>query len=299
MCQKLARRRRRTVVTASVLSAAAATLTTTAPACANDAWPSTVNARYRLKFQGIEVGKSDIQSEATATGYKMSGTSKLSVLLGAFKVQTSGNATGTLGKTASGSGLRTNVPSPAPKTYAFDWKGGKKSGKIHMAFDGPTANPTAVEPPIEPHPDRVPLKDEHRRNVYDPISAIMMLTRSDGKPCDKKVPVFDGKHRFDIAFSPKRQQPIPPDAKAGNSAAPEMGVVCRVTYTPVAGHKLKAETDSFASNKDIEVLLRRVPGTDLMIPHTVTIPTGWGTATMVAERIEVTSAKIGKVAWNN
>ncbi len=260
-------------------------------ATASDAWPATVNARYRLKFQGIEVGKSDIQSVATATGYTLSGTSKLSVLLGAFKIQTSGNATGAIGGGKS-------PPTLAPKSFVFDWQGGSKKGATRMGFDGGLAKPSSIEPPIEPHPDRVPLTEAHYRDVVDPITAIMVLTRNDGKPCDKRVPIFDGKHRFDVAFSYKRQEAIPHHGKRANAATPEMGVVCRVTYTPIAGHKKRPETDSFAANKDIEVLLRRVPGSDMMIPYTVTIPTGWGTATMIAEKVEVTSTKIGRVAWS-
>lgn len=278
------------VAVATVAGAATATLPSAS--LANDAWPAAVNARYRLLFAGVEVGKSDIQSETSAAGYKLSGTSRLSVLLGAFKIQTSGSVSGSFSTASSGA-------APQPKSYAFDWQGGKKKGAIRMAFDGGLAKPTSIEPPVEPHPDRIPLKPEHQRNIIDPITAIMVLTRGDGKPCEKRAQIFDGKHRFDVAFSMKGQRPIPNSAKPGKSAAPEMGIVCRVTYTPIAGHKQRAETDSFAQNKDMDVLLRRIPGTDMMIPHTVTIPTGWGTASMIAEKVEVTSARIGKVAWND
>lgn len=274
-------------VTSSLL-ASTLLLVATMPAYASDTWPEAVNARYKLKFQGIEVGKLDFHSQTSPQGYTINGGAQLSVLLGLFKIKTAGNATGAI----AGGGA---AAAPQPKTYAFDWQGGKKHGAIKLGFEGGAAKHISVDPPPSPSPETIPLLDKHKANVVDPISAIMVLTRNDGKPCDKRVPVFDGKHRFDVVFSFKRQQPIKP-AGGSKVASGEVGIVCAVTYVPIAGHKQKAETEAFAKNRDMEVLLRRLPGSDMMVPHTVTIPTAWGTATMVSDRIDVTSSKAGQIA---
>jgi hypothetical protein len=271
----------RAVVAAASIAGAAGLIVSAGPssALARDAWPTAVTAKYRLKFQGIEVGKMDFSSKTSAAGYEISGGSKLSVLMGAFKVQTSGSASGAI---AGGGPTAT----PAPKSYAFDWRGGKKTGAIKMGFADGVAKQIAVEPPVDDHPERVPLTDKHKAGVVDPITAIMTLTAADGKPCEKKAAVFDGKHRFDITLAFKKQVAIP--SKTGGGA-PVQGVVCRVTYKPIAGHKQKAETAHFATNRDMEVWLRPLPGTSMMVPHAIYIPTGWGTASMVIERLDATT----------
>jgi hypothetical protein len=37
----------------------------------------------------------------------------------------------------------------------------------------------------------------------------------------------------------------------------------------------------------------------MLIPHSVTIPTGWGNGTMVTERIDIVTAASGTVAYTD
>ena len=46
----------------------------------------------------------------------------------------------------------------------------------------------------------------------------------------------------------------------------------------------------------MEVVLRRLPGSTMTVPHAVYIPTAYGTASMVIERVDVTSRTLGKLA---
>jgi hypothetical protein len=249
---------------------------------ASEPWPATVEARYRLAFQGVEVGKLTFTSKTTGTTYTLSGNADVSVMLGLFKVNTFGTASGAI-----------TARAPAPRSYAFNWRGGKKKGAIRMGFDGDVAKDVAVEPPPGDDKDKVPLTVGHRTDVVDPMSAVMALTRAGGKPCERRAAVFDGKHRFDIVLSYKKETTI-----AGKRGS-EKGIVCRVTYKPIAGHKPQSETAHFAANRDIEVVLRTLPGSEMTIPHAVYIPTDWGTASMVMDRVDVTSTAIGKIALTN
>jgi hypothetical protein len=70
-------------------------------------------------------------------------------------------------------------------------------------------------------------------------------------------------------------------------------------YEPVAGHRNNADTKTFAANRDFELVLRRIPGTEMLIPYSVTIPTSWGTGSMVTEKIEVNADNVRKVALTN
>lgn len=251
---------------------------------ASDAWPQSVAARYKLRFQGIDVGTLDLATTTSDATYSTTGGAKLAVMFGAFKVKANGAADGAI----AGSGA------PRPKSFAFDWQGGKKRGLTRIGFDGQTAKTITLDPPLNPSDERVPLLDQHRIGALDPVSAVLALTRAEGKPCQKQVAIFDGKHRFDLVLSPKRTMALP--TKTASHLVPEMAHVCQITYRPVAGHKIKGDTSHFADNRDMEIILRKVQGSDIMVPHAVYIPTRWGTASMVIDKVEVSTRSQGKIA---
>ena len=249
---------------------------------ADEAWPTAVHARYALKFNGISVGFIDFNSKVSQQSYTIGGTGEVSLLFGAIKWVGSSNVSGQ---------IEANTPKPA--SYSFDWKKKSKGGAITMKYAGGKATDISVVPAPGSGPDVIPLKPEHSAGPLDPMSAIMMLTRTDPRaPCDRREAVFDGKHRYDIVFSYNRQAHIP--AHGGGPSA--IGYVCRAMYEPIAGYKNDAHHKAYAANRDAEVILRPVPGTRLLIPYSVTIPTSWGTGSMVTERVDVTTASAGKVA---
>ena len=252
------------------------------PVDASEAWPSSVQARYRLRYNGIDIGHLDINSTTSAKTYALSGSGKVSAFFGAITWAGSSTVSGAIDG---------GVPKPA--TYAFDWKNNRKGGSIHIGFTNRTATEVAVVPLPGTPPDLVPLLPAHKTGVLDPVSALMMLTKSDRQPpCDRRVGIFDGKQRYDIVLTPKGETRLP--AKAG--VPPETAHVCRAMYEPVAGHRANAATTTYASNRDVEVVMRRIPGSEMVIPYSVTVPTFWGTGSMVTERIEITTATTGKIA---
>ena len=162
---------------------------------AGEAWPAAVHARYALKFNGIGVGFIEFNTKTGAQTYVMGGHGEVSLLFGALKWAGSSSVSGAI-----------EASTPKPKTYAFDWKKNSKGGAIALGYAGGTATSVSVQPPPNTGPDVIPLTDAHKSGPLDPLSAIMMLTRADGRPaCERREAVFDGKHRYDIVFSPKRQ----------------------------------------------------------------------------------------------
>lgn len=252
-----------------------------------EAWPASVQARYRLRYNGFDVGRLNINTSSTGNSYTVSGSGKVSVLFGTFKWSSSSNVSGTIENGA-----------PAPTAYAFDWHPNKKKKDvaIHIAYKDRVAADVAVVPPPRVRPDTVPLTPEHKVKTFDPLTAILMLTKADGRPpCDRRVNVFDGTQRYDIVFSPKRQTRLPAPSGGGRT---EIAHVCRITYEPVAGHRANADTKAYASNNNVEIVLRRIPGSEMLVPYSVTIPTEWGNGYMVAERIEVVTASGEKIAFS-
>ena len=254
------------------------------PAKSGEAWPTAVQARYRLRYNGFDVGHLDITSTTAAKSYSVAGSGKVSVLFGAITWGGSSTVSGAI----DGGGV------PAPAKYAFDWYNNRKGGKIQMGFKERNATEVSVTPPPDPHRDLVPLSPEHKTGVLDPVSAILMLTKADHRPpCDRRVGIFDGKQRYDIVLTYKRQTMLPPVSGKGPA---ESAPVCRAMYEPVAGHRANEATKTYASNRDVEVVMRRIPGSQMYIPYSVTVPTFWGTGSMVTEYIDVSTASVGRIA---
>jgi hypothetical protein len=141
-------------------------------------------------------------------------------------------------------------------------------------------------PPAPPKPDIVPVRAQHLRGVLDPLSAIMVVARNSAiaDPCNRRLPIFDGKERFDLVLSYKGQVKVSEQQPSGQ---PGMAHVCKVKYQPIAGHKLDAEHSHLATTDGIEVSLRPIPSANVLVPYQITIPTMLGYATINSRRIEI------------
>lgn len=248
-----------------------------APVTAKDEWPAEVNAVYKVKFGGFNIGDFRFTSKLDGEKYTLDGSSKLSVALGAFKWRGVFKSTGALGKSGAD-----------PAAYSFDYRSGSKRGSVKMTLDGGGVSKVAMDPPKEPSHAAVPLKPQHMKNILDPMSAIMAMTLYDGgDPCGRKLAVFDGQRRFDIALSRAPGQ--------GKSARPDGTYVCRVAYIPIAGHKANKENKALTDGA-IEVVLKHVPDAHLLAPSQITIPTAWGQATLLSKSFQIVTAGRKRIA---
>lgn len=244
------------------------------PAAAEQPWPRQVDARYKIAFNGIEVGKFQFRADVSGTDYTATGDARLSALFGAFKWQGATRSSGSL------AGIHAQ-----PAGYTFDFDGAGKSGSIKMGFkSGGVAN-VSVLPPKPPQPDTVPVREQHLQNVLDPLSAVLALSRTaNSNPCGRRIPIFDGKQRFDLVLTYVRQQRV---AETRPSGQPGVAIVCKVRYVPIAGYRMNEETRHMASTDGIEVALRPVPSADLFVPYQITIPTFAGSATLTSEHVSI------------
>jgi hypothetical protein len=246
---------------------------------ASEQWPPRVAARYDISFAGFDIGHFEFASEVNGKTYALRSSAKLSALLGAFKWS---------GSTHSSGDLRGADPRPAG--YTFDYRSNSKTGSVKLGFNGSRIANVRVVPPSDSHPDSVPIQQKHLKGVLDPLTAVLSVTRYEpGNPCARRLSIFDGKQRFDLVFSFRRQEKI---ADKRSSGQPNVGFVCRVRYVPIAGYRMNKETRYMAANDGIEVGLRPVPEANVLVPYRVTIPTIAGKATLTSKRIDiVTSAK--------
>ena len=249
---------------------------------ADGSWPATVSARYKLSFNGFEVGSYRFQSTSNGKTYATMGSAEVSALFGAFKWKGGIQSSGTL-----------DAAAPHPAGYEMNFKSKSKIGSVKLGFDAAGVKTVALVP-NKPRPDAVPLKPEHFKNVLDPMSAILAMTHASGpSPCDKTVPVFDGKVRFNLVFSYKGEEKIKEDKPSGQ---PTKLTVCRVKYVPLAGYKPKDFINPWVDYNALEIALRPVPAANTYVPYRVTIPTSIGSAVMSAESVNITAPNKTEIA---
>jgi hypothetical protein len=238
-----------------------------------EAWPSVVRATYDVNFNGINVGTFEFQSHTEGKSYSLSGSAQLTILLFNW-----------IGEIRT-FGLLSSARAPRPAAFSFEFQAAGKTGSTRMDFASGNVTEVRHMPPAPPKPDTVPVREQHLKGVLDPLSAILVLVNyANPDPCDRRLPIFDGRERFDLVLSYKGQTKVNEQQPSGQ---PAIAHVCRVRYRPIAGHLTDAESSYLATSNDIEVSLRPVPSANILVPYQITIPTMLGYATIVSKRVEI------------
>jgi hypothetical protein len=247
------------------------------------AWPATVRAVYEVSFNGFTVGTFEFVSQSEDQSYTLTGTAQLSLLLGAFTW---------IGETRAFGLMSEDTPRPA--AFTFDFRANDKKGWTKIDFANGGVFEVRHSPPARFKPDTVPLRDQHLKGVLDPLSAILVVARyANPDPCDHRLPIFDGKERFDLVLSYKGQVKVSEQQPSGQ---PAIAHVCRVQYRPIAGHKIDAESSYLATSDAIEVSLRPIPSANVLVPYQIRIPTLIGYATISSKRVEIESPGLPQIA---
>jgi hypothetical protein len=238
--------------------------------------PSTVNALYNIHFLGAHVGDFKIHSSITPRQYSMQATADISVLFGAFSWKGVTSSYGLM--TANG---------PVPQNYNFRYATSEKREAVELRFQQRMVSDIIINPPYHPSTRAVPITAADLQNVVDPLTSIVLLAQArpsrltNGEACNKRLPIYDGKIRYDLVLSPKGTRSIDEGRLRGTAH------VCRVSYVPIAGHKAGKSSDYASGNSGIEIWLVPVPEAGLLIPYYVQVPTPAGTASMVSARFSV------------
>eukprot|EP01037_Dinobryon_pediforme_P013579 gene13579-13699_t len=246
----------------------------------------------------ISVGVPSAQAETVQIKYSVS----LSILpIGAgyltgtinpdsYKVEAGVKLTGIASMVASSRGVATATGSisgshSSPGTYATTASNSKISRTIRMAMSGSTVGALDINPPFDEVPDRVPLTDANKRNIIDPLGAIIIPFSGDtigASACNRTLPIFDGGARFDISLAFSEMKDIKTKGYAGPVA------VCAVRYTPIAGHRADRPSTKFmAENRDIEIWLAPVGALHVAVPYKISLKTMTGTAVLEASEFNV------------
>ncbi len=241
---------------------------------------SKIAVVYRINFAGLNLGKLTFSTNVSGGSYAVEGAGRLEFLAGVFwKLEGGTESNGAM--TASG---------PRPSAFSFHFENGKKRGKLDMTFRGNAVSDVSSNIPDGANQPRyVPVSQADKTDVLDPLSALFLSAKGNGRKidpsvCDKRVPVFDGKHRFDIQLSHKQTVRVKPRG-GGSYGGP--AVICRVKYIPISGYKKTQEAVRYLSASDeIEAWLIPVSN-GVYLPYHIRVPTYYGPATATAALIEV------------
>lgn len=251
-----------------------------------------LEARYQASLAGIPVGKGNWIIDITDTHYAASASGTTTGLVRAF---TGGEGTSAV------HGLL-HAGQPVTSTYASTIISGHKADEVHLTVANGVAKDVSVDPPLEVEPERVPITDETRKGILDPMTASLLRTPGTGNPlspeaCHRTLSVFDGRYRYDLQFVFKRLDHV----KAAKGYAGPV-VVCAVYFMPIAGFIPSRSAIRYITKlRDIEAWLAPIAGTRVLVPFRVQGPTPIGrmvleatefVSTPVAARASVTGTKM-------
>lgn len=251
--------------------ALAASLATAMPAAAE-----TVTIHYGVSLIGLTIGSASVTGSIEPSSYRIEASAKLSGLASILSTsQGAATATGTL----AGGRVR-------PTTYATTSANATMTRTIRMAMDAGTVTGVDISPPFDPQMKRVPVTEADKRNIVDPLGALMLSIPPGGDAtgpaaCNRRLPVFDGAVRFDIALTYVGNRHVTAKGFEGPVA------VCAVRYVPVSGHRIDSKSTQFmADNKNLEVWLAPLGATRLVFPFRISVRTSIGTTVIEADEFQ-------------
>jgi hypothetical protein len=251
-----------------LLTAFAALGLSAAPAAA-----ASLDVAYGIWLAGLPLGEAGLKSSFQGSRYDLSVQAKLTGLAG---ILTSGRGA------ANASGAFSNGR-PTPSNFAVTSRSSKDSRTVRMGLASGSVAAVEITPPIEPHPDRVPVVAAHRQGVLDPLSALLMPAAArgdvlDAANCDRTIPVFDGASRFNVVLSFVETKEVEKPGYKGPV------LVCRAKWIPISGHRPARRAVQFMQdNEDMSVWLAPVDSARVLVPMRIAVRTMIGMSVIEAE----------------
>jgi len=240
-----------------------------------------LEAEYIASIAGIPIGRGNWIIEIFDDQYTAAASGTTTGLLRFF---TGARGTGAAHGTVSGG-------QPVPTSYGATITYDHKVDDVRMALTGGNVTDYAVEPPLPPIPNRIPVSDADRRAVFDPMTSMLNRVAGSGDPvspeaCNRKVAVFDGRVRYDLHSDYKRMEAVKAEKGYQGPVA-----VCSVYFTPISGYVPNRPAIKYLVElRDAEVWLAPIANTRVLVPFRFSMPTPLGTGLLQATQF-VSSAQ--------
>jgi hypothetical protein len=233
-----------------------------------------LDAQYVASVAGITVGSGGWVIDIAEDQYTAAATGATTGILKFFT-----SARGT----SAAHGSFNGVGQPVAVNYAATINYDRRMDDVRIALSGGNVTDYSVDPPLPPHPDRIPVTDADRRGVVDPLSSTLNRVGGGGDPvapeaCGRKISVFDGRVRYDLRSEFKRIEMV--KAEKGYQGP---AVVCAVYFAPISGFVPDRPVVKYlVALRDAEVWLAPIPGTRVLVPFRFTVPTPLGKGVLQA-----------------
>lgn len=170
--------------------------------------------------------------------------------------------------------LGPELVSPELHRSQADFRGRKRS--VEIDYDAGKVGEVRVDPPAREDEGRDEVPVERRREAMDPISSILSAIRriSAGQGCGGRLPVFDGRRRYDLVLTDHSNRGPGQPQLAG---APSEKVQCDFVYEPIAGHNRRDADPETKDKRRIQsgrVFAERNGA--LVVPVRIEIDGDWG-----------------------
>jgi hypothetical protein len=242
---------------------------------ATDCSAHSLRSEYAVSVLGLPVGRAQLRAEFGDGRYSIRFSGKVKGLARLFSdAEASARASGT--------------ESPArlqPSSYTHSVTEDDKTETVRLSFSGSDVSAVSAEPPRR-HPERyVPVTTADKANVIDPVTALVwpVTEPAAAQLCDRTLPLFDGRQRFDLVLSYSRTEVV----EGGDDGYSGPAAVCAIRYRPISGHRPGKESVEFmAANKDLEVWMAPVGDLGVAAPVKIRIRTSFGPLVLEAMRFE-------------
>lgn len=239
----------------------------------------SLSARYAINMTHVHVGELTWVVYFSDGAYLASANGKAS---GIFSVLVHGEGSVTTHGVIAGGRLQ-----PMDVTSVVTDEDGRDD--TLMTFeDGVLKKVDHHGPPLKG--ERIEVTPELLRNVADPLSALLIPVGGDPfahANCDKTLRIFDGRRRYNLALSFKRDGKL---QIAGGYSGPVL--VCGVVLRAIAGYRTDSLLVRYLAGKDdLELWFAPVKGMALLAPVRAVMPTLIGTLELRATEFKAEGAE--------
>ena len=237
----------------------------------------SLRATYALSLMGISIGAASANGFIDSHGYKLD-----------IGMRTSGLAT--LVNSTKGAATATGKFAPdgaSPPTFAHTIANSERDAHRSHGAGRQVGAPGRGQSPALGRSVRLPVTEEQKRRVFDPVSALIMAVPA-GEPlvgpsaCNRTIPVFDGIARFDVHLTYVETRSVHTHGYAGPVS------VCSARYLPISGHRPDSQSTKFmAENREISVWLAPLSSARVVFPLRIDLRTAVGMMSIEASEFQV------------
>jgi hypothetical protein len=172
-----------------------------------------------------------------------------------------------------------DVPKPVSFDSETDRNGAEQHLRVEFRPDG-TPEGTVTPPPKEPV---TPVNYTQLAGTVDNLTAYLLVEHQVARTgnCNLKVPVFDGRHRYDLQFSDAGRQTLSPRDGQNFSGAAE---ACRMVRQKIGGFYVDKSHEE-GTNAATIWYANLMPG-DLAVPVRMEMDTELGAVSLLLSKLQ-------------